>query len=699
MPNSILQCVCLLHSINLQAVITNAQDFEAAELEANHAQAVNLVINRSSELDSKLKQFSNSINQKLEGYLADNYAIYQPLQQCNNSANANHFQNQLCTLSSTNQQWQQEIAISSELHIYDTAATLLSTNILSTNLSTNDIDNLSATVTTYLLAVALSNLSAPTNSNTTTELTLRWNPKAKINPTKLEIIDNSSPTDPQFFYTSSRILTTEFRHWICPKPEFSELFKSPATITKNKLLNTIFLFKLEELSIMPLFSKAALEEKSIMAMYTDAKVDSHSIKLILDSELAGNIIIKQLMDQLDHATSTRIITANGITKTHIGEIDDFLIKVNGIMVLIKVLVIEATQYQALPEQPTHIHTSHMKRNLSEKSTKFFGLTLNTTSCCQYLPWETDNDQKEQINWKWKEDKKKKKKGKKKPTTNSNPTYNSYTTPHQSTYCRPKLVCINCSKKLSSMGTCCGNDKEYTLATKFYCYPCIIECFERPKRIGKWNNKLCLACRETLLDKGIGTCDELCQYTILITIKHLNRCPHDDNKIWQMTLAKIKGATPKKIKTIKNNPSESIELDWDPEPVINLLDPEQFHKHYQELALTRKEQKQHLEEINTQLCDHCLIPCDFQYCNECDFIYNPPPCMIYMIPEEKKPISNCATESESIFNPNSNFDNEDDENNGFSFTQNGNKNISDSDSNSNPKIYIALPDLSKEQELK
>ncbi|KAG9301705.1 hypothetical protein G9A89_016776 [Geosiphon pyriformis] len=51
-----------------------------AELEANHAQAVNLVINGSFELDSKLKQFSDSINQKLEGYLANNYTIYQPSQ-------------------------------------------------------------------------------------------------------------------------------------------------------------------------------------------------------------------------------------------------------------------------------------------------------------------------------------------------------------------------------------------------------------------------------------------------------------------------------------------------------------------------------------------------------------------------------------------------------------------------------------------
>ncbi|KAG9294649.1 hypothetical protein G9A89_008128 [Geosiphon pyriformis] len=78
--SSILQHVHPLHPGILQDTVTHARDFESAESEANHAQAVNLVMNRSSELESKLKQFNNSINQKLEGYLTDNHAIYQPLQ-------------------------------------------------------------------------------------------------------------------------------------------------------------------------------------------------------------------------------------------------------------------------------------------------------------------------------------------------------------------------------------------------------------------------------------------------------------------------------------------------------------------------------------------------------------------------------------------------------------------------------------------
>ncbi|KAG9290276.1 hypothetical protein G9A89_022252 [Geosiphon pyriformis] len=180
------------------------------------------------------------------------------------------------------------------------------------------------------------------------------------------------------------------------------------------------------------------------------------------------------------------------------------------------------------------------------------------------------------------------------------------------------------------------------------------------------------------------------------------CPHDDDKIWRMAFAKIEGAMPEEIKTIKGNPPESLKLDWDTEPIINLLDLEQFHEHYQELAPTREEQEQWLKQLNAQLCQHCLIPCDFQYCDECDLIYNLPPRMIYSIPEKEEPISSCTSESESPINCDSNSDN-DDNNNSLSSIQNDNDNDNDSNSDSNSNLnykqYIALPDLSKKQELK
>ncbi|KAG9286797.1 hypothetical protein G9A89_012347 [Geosiphon pyriformis] len=155
--------------------------------------------------------------------------------------------------------------------------------------------------------------------------------------------------------------------------------------------------------------------------------------------------------------------------------------------------------------------------------------------------------------------------------------------------------------------------------------------------------------------------------------------NNNDEIWRMAISKIE------------------------EPVINFLKPEEFHEHYQNLALTREEQEQRLAQLNTRLCRHCLILSDFEYCNNCDLIYNPPPHMIYTIPKEKEPISSCTSELELLLNPNSNPNNDNNKNNGSSSIQNSNNNNnninSDSNFDSNYEQYIALPDLTKEQELK
>ncbi|KAG9293539.1 hypothetical protein G9A89_005542 [Geosiphon pyriformis] len=320
---------------NTQNTVINVRDFELAELEANHAQAINLVMNGSSELDSKLKQFT--------------------------------------------------------------------ANLSTSNLSTNNTCHLSTATPINLSAAVTIHLSVATSEN--------------VQPNNLKT--NQYPT------LTSNIL--------------------PATITENESLDAIFSFELEELSTIQLFSEAALEEKPITVMYTDAKVDGHFIKLILNSRSASSIITKQLIDQLDcridYAASTRIITANKTTKTSIDKVDNFPIKVNGIIVPIKVLIMEATQYQAFIEK--------------QKETK---LTWNTDQT-----WETNNNQ-DKLTWEWKEDNnKEKRKEKEKKTTPNNSTYNlyTYTSPQSSGYHQPKLLCVDCGKKLSSMGACCGDDEEYS----------------------------------------------------------------------------------------------------------------------------------------------------------------------------------------------------------------------------------------------
>ncbi|KAG9298087.1 hypothetical protein G9A89_004951 [Geosiphon pyriformis] len=303
--SSILQHVCLLHPGTLQDAVIYAKDFESAESEANHVQAVNLVMNELSELDSKLEKFRNS----------------------------NCAQNQLCPSLSTNQQWQQETCIchycvlNSELSIkLSTILNYLPTNDATINLSTTSIstsnlskpNNLFTTATSNLSATVSSDLSTPTNSNTTPKLTglCSWN-------------SSTGPTQNLNSQNYLSLLVTP-ENATSNKPEFNQQTTLtnilPATITENKALDAIFPFEFEKPSATPLFSEAVLEKKPITVMYTDAKVDGHLIKLILDSGSAST----------DEAT-----------KTSIGEIDNFPFEVNGIIILIKVLVMEAMQYQAL----------------------------------------------------------------------------------------------------------------------------------------------------------------------------------------------------------------------------------------------------------------------------------------------------------------------------------------------------------------
>ncbi|KAG9294490.1 hypothetical protein G9A89_009337 [Geosiphon pyriformis] len=326
-----------IHGLILQDAVTHARDFESAESEANHAQAINLVINGSSELNSKLKQFSDSINQKLEKYLANNRAIYQPPQQCSNSENYNCSQNQVCLSTSANQQWQPETHISTKLgtiskHLLtnDTAANLPSTSILDSSLSTTATSNISIATTCNISTTATINM---TLSHYRLRNTQNWRLAMVVH----QLIPSSSNL-PSGLH--SRNLGNTLTNNI-----------PPATVTNDKLLVAIFPFNLEEMIEIPLFSKAVLEEKPITTMYMDAKIDGHAIKLILDNGSAGSIITRQLMNQLgcrvDQAVSARIITADRAIKTPISKIDNLSIKINSIMVLIKVFVMEATQYQAL----------------------------------------------------------------------------------------------------------------------------------------------------------------------------------------------------------------------------------------------------------------------------------------------------------------------------------------------------------------
>ncbi|KAG9287871.1 hypothetical protein G9A89_017466 [Geosiphon pyriformis] len=137
-----------------------------------------------------------------------------------------------------------------------------------------------------------------------------------------------------------------------PRSNSSNHIIPPAQIAQNANLLNIFPFEFKANKSPFLLSNAAInKQKAITAMYTEATVKKKPIHLILDSGLAGSIITYQLMQQLkqniDKPAQTIIVTADGMKKTPVGEIDNFPFTIDGIIILVKVFIMDAPQYQAL----------------------------------------------------------------------------------------------------------------------------------------------------------------------------------------------------------------------------------------------------------------------------------------------------------------------------------------------------------------
>ncbi|KAG9286818.1 hypothetical protein G9A89_012368 [Geosiphon pyriformis] len=354
-------------------------------------------------------------------------------------------------------------------------------------------------------------------------------------------------------------------------------------VTENKSLAVIFSFKLEETINPPLFSRATLEEKPITVMYTDVKVDSHSIKLILDSGSAGSIITRQLMDQLGHqvncAASIRIITADGATKTPIREINNFPIEVNSIIVPIKVLIMEATQYQALIGNNW---LSSLARMANTHEYQPCVATSSPSPSYQVLWTNVDHNELLPI-FVWDNNDNEKKKQRKKSTWEA--TIDTWTDNNQSEM--PPI--LDWKEKNKEKGK--GREKNIPKKT--------ITAEEITKET-VFNGSLGRNDMATQKDKASGTTNHnnisgrkrmyntLCQYTILISdwvscaIFHLDSYLHDEDEIWQMVNTKVKGALSSEILEIKNNPLKptDIVLVLNLDTFIDLENsPEEFHEHY------------------------------------------------------------------------------------------------------------------------
>ncbi|KAG9294755.1 hypothetical protein G9A89_008234 [Geosiphon pyriformis] len=74
--------------------ITLTCNFEFAEQEASHTQAVNLAINKTSDINAKITQLSEKLTQKIEEFLAGTTGTYQPPQWKENNNNSRYPQQQ-----------------------------------------------------------------------------------------------------------------------------------------------------------------------------------------------------------------------------------------------------------------------------------------------------------------------------------------------------------------------------------------------------------------------------------------------------------------------------------------------------------------------------------------------------------------------------------------------------------------------------
>ncbi|KAG9306954.1 hypothetical protein G9A89_008714 [Geosiphon pyriformis] len=187
-----------------------------------------------------------------------------------------------------------------------------------------------------------------------------------------------------------------------------------------------------------------------------------------------------------------------------------------------------------------------------------------------------------------------------------------------------------------MTACSAPDEDPRNPTHYYCNRCNKEKYGYPKRHGKWDEEPCLACGEPL-PRGCNwnnlpgrgrMCDATCQYTILIcnwvregmpfeaafnrVLKRLQHYPHDENELYNTTQAKVRGGTAEEIRCWKETAKVADKV-----TSYNMFDPvDKFQDYYQQLCPTRQEQEQYLAQINTYLCENCLILCQNQCCEEC-----------------------------------------------------------------------------------
>ncbi|KAG9291436.1 hypothetical protein G9A89_021855 [Geosiphon pyriformis] len=408
----------------------------------------------------------------------------------------------------------------------------------------------------------------------------------RINSNNQLVLRNLGQQKPNHYYTQPSYFTipeeSDFQQTAlsegeiaAPRSNSSNHIIPPAQIAQNANLSDIFPFEFEANESSFLLSNAAVnEQKAITAMYTEATVERKPIHLILDSGSAGSIITYQLMQQfkqnVDRPAQTVIVTADGMKKTPIREIDDFPFSINEITIPVKVLananlnwetqelkISYQEQYTIVPATCGTFNKQSKKASVFEfEEEKEMPLTETYMALGSTSNWAEKTKQeifKELRGWK---------------------KVRYFTPEPQKQPLYIPLKCKDCNKKLSSMGACIFPEEEYETRTCYFCKACHRERFGSSKRSGKWDNTLCLTCKEILpkecnwIDVAMRgeVCDQTCQYALSILEKvrrgtpfdaaynsafnKLYHYPHDAEIIFDLAMALINGATQEDVCQMK-----------------------------------------------------------------------------------------------------------------------------------------------------
>ncbi|KAG9287618.1 hypothetical protein G9A89_019679 [Geosiphon pyriformis] len=357
-------------------------------------------------------------------------------------------------------------------------------------------------------------------------------------------------------------------------PSYTPTTISPARIAENANLSDIFPFEFEANELPFLLSNAAAnKQKAITAIYTEAEVKGKAIRLILDNGSARSIITYQLMQQLKR--NTVIITADGIKKTPIGEINNFPFTLNRITILVKVLVMDMPQYQALTGKPKN-YNSLIKDNMCEylllvKASVFeFEEEEEKPVVKTFMALESTSNWAEETEQTY-------------FATNSYPK-EPETPGWNILYSKPEpkkqhpyipLKYKDCHKKLFSMRACISPEEEYGKKIK----------------------------RETLFNTTYNS-----------ALNKLYHYPHNAEMIYKLAMILIDGGTKEDVFQMKE--AEYIKY------TLKLagFDYEDEVEVYYQIAshtyLTKEAQTQWLEQMNIKLCEECIMPCNEQWCSEC-----------------------------------------------------------------------------------